>query len=293
MEVLLQATLNGLLMGAIYGLIALGLGLVWGVMRVCNFAQGSLVMLGMYAAFWAWKLLHLNPYLALLLTIPLFLLLGIGLQKFLFNPVFRADETVREPIAVFLLTAGLMNLLDNLALVAFGANYQVIRGATGALSVRFGPALVSLPRLYGAIIAGISTAAVALFLSRTLWGKALRAVSQDREVARLMAINDYRMNNLASAIGTALAGVAGAVLATFYYTYPAVGMVFLMRAFVIVILGGIGSIPGTLLGGLIIGLVESVGAQVMSAAYTEALIYAIFTAVLLLRPTGLLGVERE
>ncbi|MCL5046269.1 MAG: branched-chain amino acid ABC transporter permease [Actinobacteria bacterium] len=287
-----QSTLNGLMMGSLYGLIALGLSLVFGVMKIINFAHGALLMVGMFTAYWLWVFTNLNPYLLILLSVPILFFFGYYVQHFLVNPLLR-KERGKKAHSVILMTSGLVLVLENLALFAFGPNYRMARTVVSGTTFKLGEIMVSQPRFYAALISIVAIIGLHLFLTRTDMGKAIRATGQDREAARLMGIDDFKIYKIAFGIGMACLGVAGNLLFPFYYVQPAVGPFFEIRSFVIVVLGGIGSLGGSLVGGLIIGLIESVGAQFVSAVWTELIIMILFIAMLLVKPSGLLGRQRE
>jgi branched-chain amino acid transport system permease protein len=289
----IQAVLDGIMMGAMYGLTALGLTLIFGVMKVVNFAHGSLLMVGMFAAYWLIKLTGIHPYLALLIVPPFLFLFGYFLQDLVIKPVFKAEQQVREPLTVIIVTTGVWYVLDNLALMLFGAEYRTVRTAITGTSFSIGNVIVSVPKFSGFVVSLATAAGLWLFMRKTRTGKALQATSLDREAANLMGINQYRIYNLAFGIGTAIAGVAGCVIMPFYSVYPSVGVVFDIRAFIIVVLGGLGSIQGAMLGGLVIGLIESVFPLFMTSTWTEAIIYAIFLIILFVKPSGFFGHKQD
>jgi len=293
MTAVIQAVINGTMMGAMYGLTALGLTLIFGVMKVVNFAHGSLLMVGMFTAYWLIKLTGIHPYLSLLVVPPLLFFFGYSMQNLLIKPVFKAEQQVREPLTVIIVTTGVWYVLDNLALMLFGAEYRTVKTAITGTSFSMGELIVSIPKLSGFVISVATAVGLWLFMVKTRTGKALQATSLDREAANLMGINQYRIYNLAFGIGTAIAGVAGCVIMPFYYVYPSVGVVFDIRAFIIVVLGGLGSIHGAMLGGLIIGLIESVFSQFMPSTWTEAIIYAIFLVILFVKPSGFFGKKQD
>ena len=293
MTAVIQATLNGIMMGSMYGLTALGLTLIFGVMKVINFAHGSLLMVGMFSAYWLIKLTGIHPYLALLIVPPVLYVFGYYLQDVVIKPVFKAERQTREPATVIIVTTGVWYVLHNLSLMLFGAEYRTVRTAISNKSMALGPYILSIPKFSGFVIAVLATIGLALFMRKTKIGMALRATALDREAANLMGIDQYKVYNIAFGLGTAIAGIAGCVLIPFYYVYPSVGVVFDIRAFIIVVLGGLGSIPGALLGGLVIGLIESVFSQFMASTWTEAIIYAIFLIILFVKPSGFFGNKQD
>jgi len=293
MDVILQATVNGLLMGSIYGLTALGLTLIFGIMKVINFAHGSILMVGMFAAYWLVELTGIHPYLALFIVVPFLFFFGYYLQAIVIQPVFKAERHVREPITVIIVTTGIWYVLDNLAMMLFGAKYRVVTTAITGHTFTIGDLIISVPKLYGLIATLASAGLLYWFLKYTRMGRAMRATSLDRDAASLMGINQYKVYNIAFGLGTAVAGVAGCALIPFYYVFPTVGVVFDIRAFVIVVLGGLGSIMGALLGGMIIGVIESVFSQFMASTWTEGIIYVIFLFILFVKPSGLFGMKQD
>lgn len=293
MTAVLQAVINGTMMGAMYGLTALGLTLIFGVMKVVNFAHGSLLMVGMFAAYWLIKLTGVHPYVALIVVPPLLFFFGYYMQALVIKPVFKAEQQVREPLTVIIVTTGVWYVLDNLALMLFGAEYRTVRTAISGTSFSLGELIVSIPKFSGFVVAMLTAVGLWLFMRKTRTGKALQATSLDREAANLMGIDQYRIYNLAFGIGTAIAGIAGCVIIPFYYVYPTVGVVFDIRAFIIVVLGGLGSIQGAMVGGLIIGFIESVFSQFVASTWTEAIIYAIFLVILFVKPSGFFGHKQD
>jgi branched-chain amino acid transport system permease protein len=291
---IIEDTLNGILMGSIYGLTALGLTVIFGVLKVINFAHGSLLMVGMYVTYWAVILTGLHPYLTLVLVVPVMFIFGYFLQDIVIKPIFKAEKDVREPITVIIVTTGVWYILDNLTLLIFGPDYRNIQdNPLRGKMLEFGDMLLSVPKLWGFCTAVITAAAIYYFFKNTRMGRAIRATSLDRDAASLMGINQYKVYNVAFGIGTATAGIAAVTLVPFYNVFPTVGVLFDIKGFIIVVLGGLGSIGGAILGGIIIGVIESVGPQFMTATWTEAIVYGLFLVVLFVKPSGLFGVKYD
>ncbi len=291
---ILEDTLNGILMGSIYGLAALGLTVIFGVLKVINFAHGSMLMVGMYVAYWAVLLTGLHPYLALVAVLPVMFFFGYFLQDIIIKPIFKAEKDVREPITVIIVTTGVWYILDNLSLLVFGPQYRNIQdNPLRGKMLEFGGMLLSVPKVWGFFAALLTALAIYWFFQKTRMGRAIRATSLDREAASLQGIDQYKVYNIAVGIGTAAAGIAGVALVPFYSVFPSVGVLFDIECFIIVVLGGLGSIGGALLGGMIVGVIESVGAQFMAATWTEAIVYGLFLVFLFLKPSGLFGVKYE
>jgi len=289
----IESLINGILMGSIYGLTAVGLTLIFGVMKVVNFAHGSILMVGMFAAYWFITLTGLNPYLALVVVVPLLYFFGYYMQKIVIKPIFEAEKHVREPITVIIVTTGIWYVLDNLALLVFGAEFRVAQTSVTGKMVEVAQMYFPLAKIIGTGITLLLGVYLYWFLKHSRMGKAVRATSLDREAATLMGIKQSRIYNIVFGMGCACCGVAACVLVPFYYVYPTVGVPFDIKAFVIVVLGGLGSIPGAILGGIIIGIIETVGAQFMAATWTEMLIYAFFLVVLFVKPSGLFGLRQD
>jgi len=275
-------------MGALYAMIGIGLTIVFGVMRIINLAHGEMVMLGMFGAFWSQKLWGFDPFLSILLWTPLLFVLGVFVYHFLLRKIIPGGE-----LNTLLYTAGLSLLIANLALMLWTGDYRTISLEYTITPMR--PLGIAVPAAL-AIGFGVSaaiTGSLWLFLGRTDIGRAIRAISQNREAAILMGIDVERVAAVAFGLGTALAGAAGVLLAPSLYLYPTVGELLIVKSFVIVVLGGLGSVPGAIAGGILLGLVESLGAVYISTTYKDGLGYIIFLLVLLYRPSGIFGVGKS
>ena len=287
-----QATVSGLLIGGVYALIALGLNIVFGTMRVINFAQGALLMAAMFIVYWLWELGGVHPYLSPLVTVPVLFGLGYLIQGAIVSPLL-ARERAREPMSVLLATLGLALVLENLALLFFSADFKTVQTDVSLATFKLGGLIVSVPRLVGLGAMALTCLGLYFFFTRTDLGRAVRATGQDREAARLMGIDDFRIYGVAYALSAALMGVAAAVLVPFFYVHPGVGTSFLLKVFVIVVLGGLGSMPGAAVGGILVGLIEGIVALYVQAAVAQIVLFGVFVTILLARPSGLLGVERR
>jgi branched-chain amino acid transport system permease protein len=282
----LQAILTGLLTGGLYGLIGMGLALVFGVMRVVNFAHGAFLMLGMYAAYFAYTGLHVSPYLSF--PAVMVLLFGVGLSAYwgLVRYVMSASHSMQ-----ILLTAGVSLFLIGLAQLAFGADYRQLNLPLASQSDHLGPLQANRAFVVSFFVAVALAAALYWLVRRTDLGRAMRAVAQNRSTAALMGIQIEWVSAIAFAIGVACAGIGGALLLPVFYTYPTVGEPFQIRSFVIVVLGGMGSIEGAALGGVVLGVAEGLTAYLWSDSYAQVVNFVLFLLILLLRPAGLLGKE--
>ena len=282
--VVLSSLANGVMLGGLYALVALGLTLIFGVMKIINFAHGALMMWAMYASFWLAKLGGVDPYLSLAVTLPLGFAVGYAVQRAVITPVLEAPEHNQ-----LLMTLGLALFLENLALLAFKADPRTLLVSYSQASVSLGPILLSLPRLLAFAGALAVTLLLFLFLKFTDLGKALRAAAEERDGAALVGIPVQRVYAVAFGIGTACVAAAGAMAVPFFYVSPEVGNTLVITAFVVVVLGGMGSFAGALAGGLLVGVVESLGGLFVHGSLAQIGIFALFILVLLFKPSGLLG----
>ena len=279
-----QSLLNGILIGGVYALVAVGLNLIFGVMRIINFAHGSIMMIGMFTAYWAVTLLHLDPYVSIVLVIPILFGIGAAFQQFLITPIIRAPEHNQ-----LLLTLGVSLFLENFAVFVWSPDYRVMHTRYSDINYYVGDISISLVKLLAFLLAVGCTGALYLLLKKTDLGKAIRAASEEPEGSVLMGINVKRVYLISFGIGCACAGVAGAALAPFFPVYPYVGDLFVITAFVVIVLGGMGSFVGAFVGGIIIGVADSVGAMLLPAAMKSVISFALFILILLFKPSGLFG----
>ncbi len=283
MDQILSVLIFGLLLGGIYGLVSIGLNLIFGVVRIVNFAQGELVMFGMYGCYYAYAQLGISPYLSVLVVAPLVGLLGMAIQRLVIQPLH--NESNMQIFATF----GLLMLFQNVMLAISGGEAYSIGGQVGTGVLSVGDLKISVARLITLVTTTLITIGLHLFLRHTITGKSIRAVTQDKRAARVMGINVERTFLLTFGVGAALAGVAGAMLTPIYSITPAVGGNFILAAFAVVVLGGLGSVWGAYLGGLIVGVVEAFAGYYIDPALKNAIWFIIFLIVLIVRPAGLLG----
>ena len=283
MENVLHILVVGLLLGGIYGLVAIGLNLIFGVIRIVNFAHGELVMLAMYGAYLCYVTMGLDPYVSVIIVVPALFVVGVLVYRLVLQPL-QAESSMQ-----IFATFGLLILFQNVVLaLTRGEGYSVPSKVAG-MTFAIGDIRVTLSRL--AIFVALALAAIALhlFLERTLIGKSIRAVTQDRQAARLMGINVERTFTITFGIGAALAGLAGVLLSPIYTLSPGIGGNFVLAAFAVVVLGGLGSVAGAYFGGMIVGLVEAFAGYYIDPELKQAIWFLIFLAVLIVRPTGLFG----
>jgi branched-chain amino acid transport system permease protein len=289
---LAQNLVFGILVGALYGLVALGLSLIFGVTKFLNVAHGELLMFGGYASFWAFSLLGLDPFLSIPLTIIFLFVIGAVLYKFVFSRTVKlADEAkIKNSLLV---AFGLSVIMQNLAMRLWTADERGI--TTSYFGTAFTILGVRLPllRLSSLIVALVFLVALQLFLHNTYTGKAIRATVQNWEAASLMGIDIHKVFLLSFAIGAALAGVAGTLVAVNYSIQPTMGLGWTMKALIVMVLGGLGSIPGTFIGGIVLGITESATSFFISSNYREVAGLVLFILVLIFRPQGLFGTKES
>jgi branched-chain amino acid transport system permease protein len=283
MDQILNVLVFGLLLGGIYALVSIGLNLIFGVVRIVNFAQGELVMFGMYGSYFAYAQFGMSPYVSVLLVAPLVGLLGVLIQRLVIQPLH--NESNMQIFATF----GLLMLFQNIMLAVSKGQALSVSGQVGAGVLTVGDMRISGARLVTLAAVTLITIGLHLFLSRTMAGKSIRAVTQDKRAARVMGINVERTFLITFGIGAALTGMAGALLTPIYSITPAVGGNFILAAFAVVVLGGLGSVWGTYIGGLIVGVVEAFAGYYIDPALKNAIWFIIFIVVLIVRPSGLMG----
>ena len=282
--VVFQALVSGLLMGGIYSLVAIGFTMIFGVLGIINFAQGALMALGMYITLVLFTTYGIDPYASLPICILVLFLVGALIQRFAIRPIM--DAPMHNQL---LLTLGITLFIVNLIMVLFKADPRVIQSGISGTRMFIGEVMVSFPRLVAFAGGLIIATALFLLMSRTDLGKAIRASAEEREGSALVGINVKRIHLIAFGLGTACAGAGGCLMTPFFTLTPTAGDTFIMIMFAVVVLGGMGNMMGSLLGGIIIGLVESLGAVFLPGASRLLGVFLVFILILLFRPTGLLG----
>ena len=284
MTALPQLLVSTVLLGGIYALIAVGLTLIFGIMRVVNFAHGEFLMLGMYLAFWSFTLWGLDPYFLLVVAVPLFFVIGLGVYALVMRGVIHASHNVQ-----IFTTVGLSTALQNVALVFWTGDFRFVRPWESSIVIRILGAAFNLSQVIAFAVALLFTLALFAFMKWTHAGRVMRATAQDGEAATLMGIDTDRVYRLAFAMGIACVGVAGVLVSPLYSVYPTAGLQFVLLAYVVVVLGGLGDMVGALLGALIVAGVEVIGSYVFGSAWKEVIYFVLFIAVLVFRPAGLFG----
>lgn len=288
MQNVIQVFVSGLLSGGIYALASVGLALIFGVVGLVNFAHGEFLMFAMYFTYWLFVLASLDPYQSMLITLLLMAILGFIIFKLVMTRVLDADHSIQ-----MLITLALSMVMQNLALMLWKADYRNIRLPITNATVSLGPITLTLPRLIAFFIAIGASVLLYLFLQKTYTGAAMRAIAQNGKAAELMGINIRRTYLLAFVIGTSLVGLAGVLLSPIYPAFPLVGSNFSTLSFIVVVIGGLSSIPGAIWGGLLIGVVESFAGYFVGPAFQQAAYFLLFILVLIFKPTGLFGTRRS
>jgi branched-chain amino acid transport system permease protein len=281
--ILIPAILNGLLTGAVYALVALGLTLIYGVLHIINFAHGALLTAAMFAAYFAYKL-GIDPYIAAFIIAPAFFGVGYALQRFVIGPASHGDDR-----NMLLVTLGLAVIIENALLYAFHADTRTIDVPYAFQSIDFGFTYLAVPRLVGFAAVFVVALALWVFMTFTDAGKAIRAVAKEKLGAELAGIDVAHVYAVTFGLGTACVAIAACLLIPTYYVNPSAGNAFVLVAFTVVVLGGMGSVPGALIGGLFIGVVESLSSLFFGESLGQMGIFLMFIAVLLVWPRGLFG----
>jgi branched-chain amino acid transport system permease protein len=283
-DILPQLIVSGILIGGVYALLSVGLTLIFGVLRIVNFAQGEFIMLAMFGAFWLNATWGIDPYVSIIIVAPAIFVLGLLTERVVVKPILHAPHAMQ-----IFATFGVSVLLQNLALTLWGPDYRSVQTAYATASYVVGGVAISATALYAFIVALVMAGALLAFLHRTRDGRALRALVQNRYAAALMGVNTDRLNRIAFGAGVACAAVAGCILTPIYYTFPTVGIDLIIIAFVVVVLGGMGSIVGALVGGLIIGITQTLTGFFISVELKDVIALVLFIVILLVRPQGLFG----
>ena len=281
MNMFLQACVNGLLMGGFYSLMGMGQNIIFGVMKIVNFCHGEMLMVGMYLTFILYTFFGIDPYLAVPMVAAVMFVLGAGIQHTLITPSLGTKSFTN----LLFLTVGLGLLLSNGALVIFGSEYRSIRTAYSQTYIPMGPVTISLPRMISFGVLIVVTIALFAFLKYTTVGKPIRAVSQNPVGAEVVGIDVKKIYLLTYGLGVALAGTAGALLTQFYTIFPTAGASFGFRALIVVVVGGLGSIPGAFLAGIFLGLLETMSALFISPSYSDLIVFMTFIVILVVRQT--------
>ena len=282
-----QALLDGLMIGGVYAVISIGLTLVFGVMGIVNFAQAEFLMLGMFVAYYAWAWLGLDPLIAAPLAFAVVFVLGMAVHHLMIRRVLKAPE-----VAQVFLTVGLLIVLENAALLMFGSGFKSVATPYQTSALHLGPLFISVPYLAAFLMSVACGAVLWLFLERSWFGRAMRATAQNPMAAKLMGIDSDRMHRTAFALGVGLTAFGGAVILPYLTVSPTVGDQFVVLMFTVVVLGGLGSVAGAVVGGLAVGIIQSISGLLFPIQMQNLVLFVVFIGVLALRPEGLLGRAR-
>ncbi|BBF45169.1 High-affinity branched-chain amino acid transport system permease protein LivH [Lachnospiraceae bacterium KM106-2] len=288
MENLFEQLLNGLRSGSIYALIALGYTMVYGIAKMINFAHGDIIMVGAYTLYVSMEIYHLSAVMAVIVSVIVCAILGILIEKIAYKPLRNAPS-----LAVLITAIGMSYLLQNLSLLIFKANPIKFRSIIQIASIHIGTITITGTTMVTLVVTIIAMFLLALFIKKTKVGSAMRAISEDKEAASLMGINVNQTISITFAIGSALAAIAGVLYVCQYQTLlPTMGALPGIKAFVAAVLGGIGNVPGAMLGGVLLGIIESLSKAYINSQVADAIVFGILVIVLLVKPSGLLGISR-
>jgi len=288
LEIIVQNIVSGILVGALYGLAALGLSLVFGVLKILNIAHGELIMIGGYVTFWIFNLVGFDPFVALAIVILTLFLIGVLLHLGLFSRVVKFDEENRIKNSL-LIGFGLTLVFQSLAIQLWTADERSITPAYATAALTLGGVRLPVVRLAGLVVAVLSVAVLELFLNRSFWGKAIRATAENWQTASLTGINIKSMYLFTFGLGASLAGIAGTLVSVSFSVSPFIGLQWTLKALIVVVLAGLGSIGGVLAAGILLGVTESLSAYFFGGEYRELVGLLLFLIVLSFRPQGLFG----
>ena len=284
MTLFVQALINGLLMGGVYAVYSSGFSLIFGVMNIVNIFHGELIMIGAFTTYWLFTLYHIDPFLTLPLSMVSVGVLGYVIQRILINRVVESP-----PMISYICTFGVHLILSNLALLLWSADFRTVTTEYSGIGFSLGHITIPIARFVTFLIAILTTFAIYLFLEKARYGKAIRAASQDKDMARLVGIDIKQVYALTFAMGAAITGMAGGLLSTYFVIYPQMGLPYTIIAFCVVVLGGMGYIPGALVGGLLLGVIQSLTATYLNSGLSVAVTFILLFIILILKPRGIMG----
>jgi branched-chain amino acid transport system permease protein len=284
MALFIQALVTGLLMGGVYAAYSSGFSLIFGVMNIVNIFHGELIMIGAFTTYWLYSLYGIDPFVTLPISMLTVAVLGYIIQRVLINRVVEAP-----PMISYLCTFGVHLILANLALLLWSADFRTVTTSYSGVGFSIGPITIPIARLVTFIIAILTTFGIYWFLEKARYGKAIRAASQDKEMARLVGIDIKKVYALTFALGAAITGLAGGLISTYFVIYPQMGLPYTIIAFCVVVLGGMGYIPGALIGGLLLGVIQALTATYLNSGLSVAITFILLFIVLVLKPQGIVG----
>jgi branched-chain amino acid transport system permease protein len=281
---LLQAILDGIMLGGVYSVISIGLTLVFGVISIVNFAQAQFLMIGMYVAYYAWAMWGIDPVLGSVLSFGVAFVIGYATQQFLIAKVLKAPE-----VAQIFLTVGLLIVLDNFALIVFGSEFKSVQTPYQNESIEFAGLMMSAPYAISFCASAIAGLGVWWLLARTWWGRSVRATSQDKMAAQLIGVNPNQIYRITFALGVALTAFGGGIILPYLTASPSVGEQFGVLMFTVVVLGGLGNVLGAVIGGIAVGIIQSVSSLFLPIQLQNLTLFCVFILTLALKPEGLIG----
>jgi branched-chain amino acid transport system permease protein len=284
MTLFLQALINGLLMGGVYAAYSSGFSLIFGVMNIVNIFHGELIMIGAFTTYWLFTLYNIDPFVTLPISMVSVGVLGYIIQRVLINRVVDAP-----PMISYICTFGVHLILANLALLLWSADFRTVTTEYSGIGFSVGPITIPIARFVTFVVAILVTFIVYLFLEKARYGKAIRAAAQDKDMARLLGINIRTVYALTFAVGAGITGLAGGLLSTYFVIYPQMGLPYTIIAFCVVVLGGMGYIPGALIGGLLLGVMQSLTATYLNSGLSIAITFILLFIILILKPRGIVG----
>lgn len=284
-SIFIQVIINGILIGGFYALMGMGLNVIFGVMKIVNFCQGELLMLGMYLTYILNVWLGMDPYLTIPIVAVVLFALGALIQRGLITPLLGGANDSN----LIFMTVGLMMLMQNLALISFKSDYRSIQTSYSLQNLSFLGQIISLPKFISFCVLVVVTYLLYVLLMKTDIGRKVRAAAQNPVGARLVGINVKQMYIITYGLAAALAGIAGSLLLPFYFVYPMVGATFTLRAFVVVVMGGLGSIKGAFVGGIVLGLLETMGAFIVGPEFKDSVVFMTFIVILIVRQKLVMG----
>lgn len=289
-SLLLEASIIGLQTGAVYAVLALGLSLIFGVVRVVNFAHGTMFLISMYIGYYLWAFFGIDPYLAIFVCVPIMFVFGYAVQYILIRPLFlREKNYVVDPMGVLILMAGVDMILTNLAILVFDPYIKSVNTSYASTTIQLGEITLNVTRTLVIPIALLLVFAVDRLLNRSEIGNVIRAVGQNREAAAICGINVHHVYALTFGLALAIGSIGGCVILPFTSIEPTMGMFLGIKAFIVVVLGGLGSIWGMLFAGLLLGIIESLSSAFLPLAYANVIALALFIIIVVVKPTGLMG----
>jgi branched-chain amino acid transport system permease protein len=289
LELIIASVIHGILLGGVYTTVAIGLTLIFGVLKFINFAHGEFVMLSMYLSFWLTFLFGINPFIIIPIAFLIFFSLAFPFKKLAVDPVFSRKTPLGIDMSAILITYGISLILKGGAHLAWTGNYRVVKTSYSNLALNFLGTSITILYLLAFIFSMIAPIGLFIFLKNTRFGKGIRAITQDPELAMCLGIDVEKLRALALGLSLGLAGISGVIFSTIFYIFPDIGSLIVFKAFVITVLGGLGNVVGALCGSFILGVIESISSLILPYAFKDLISFLVFLFILLVKPKGLFG----